>query len=200
MSLRTKFNYMATGRPYNDAEPRLDALRDLVTLKTNNINNEADHAKKEVLIRELFGSTGKHPFVNPNFRCEFGFNIHVGDNFYANYDCVILDGAPVYIGNNVLLGPKVGLYTSNHLFDPEERKNGGCVAHSIGIGDNVWLGAGVTVTPDKIIGCNSIIGAGSVVVHDIPDGVIAAGNPCKVIRKITFADRTCFDPNSGKFL
>lgn len=200
MSLRTKFNYMATGRPYNDAEPRLDALRDLATLKTNNINNEADHAKKGVLIRELFGSTGKHPFVNPNFRCEFGFNIHVGDNFYANYDCVILDGAPVYIGNNVLLGPKVGLYTSNHLFDPEERKMGGCVAHSIGIGDNVWLGAGVTVTPNTIIGRNSIIGAGSVVVQDIPDGVIAAGNPCQVIRKITPADRTGFDPNSDKFL
>lgn len=74
------------------------------------------------------------------------------------------------------------------------------MAHSIGIGDNVWLGAGVTVTPDTIIGYNSIIGAGSVVVHDIPDGVIAAGNPCKVIRKITSADRTGFDPNSGKFL
>lgn len=200
MSLRTKFNYMATGRPYNDADPRLDAVRDLATLKTNNINNENDHAKKEVLIKELFGSTGKHPFVNPNFRCEFGQNIHVGDNFYANYDCTILDGAPVYIGNNVLFGPKVGLYTSNHLFDPEERKAGGCVAHSIGIGDNVWLGAGVTVTPDTIIGHNSIIGAGSVVVDDIPDGVIAAGNPCKVIRKITRADRTGFDPDSGKFL
>ncbi len=86
------------------------------------------------------------------------------------------------------------------IFDPAERKAGGCVAHSIGIGDNVWLGAGVSVTPDTIIGRNSIIGAGSVVVNDIPDNVIAAGNPCKVIRKITAADRTGFDPNSGQFL
>src|SRR5699024_9526926 len=109
MSLRTKINYMATGRPYNDADPRLDSLRDIATLNINSINNEYDHAKTEILITELFGSTGTHAFVKPKFRCEFGQNIHVGDNFYANYDCTILDGAPVYIENNVLFGPKVGL-------------------------------------------------------------------------------------------
>lgn len=192
MNLAEKFKYMATGKPYDDVAPELDDLRDQATEKTTRINNENNKIKKEKLIRQLFGSVGKKPFLNPNFRCEFGRNIHVGDNFYANYDCVILDGAPVNIGNSVLFGPKVGLYTSNHLFDPNERELGGCIAKPITIGNRTWLAANVTVLPGVTIGNDVIIGAGSVVTHDIPDGVIAAGNPCKVIREITDADKTGF--------
>lgn len=117
MTLKEKFAYMATGKPYNDLDPLLIEARNKATEDTNKLNAENDPAKKEELIRKLFGSAGKTPFVNPNFRCEFGQNIHVGDNFYANYDCVILDGAPVTIGDDVLLAPKVGMYTSNYLFD-----------------------------------------------------------------------------------
>lgn len=95
MTLKEKFAYMATGKPYNDLDPLLIEARNKATEDTNKLNAENDPAKKEELIRKLFGSAGKTPFVNPNFRCEFGQNIHVGDNFYANYDCVILDGAPV---------------------------------------------------------------------------------------------------------
>lgn len=131
MTIEEKFTYMATGQPYNDLDSLLIMARDQATAATNMINNEADQDKKEKLISQLFGSAGLTPFVNPNFRCEFGRNIHVGDRFYANYDCTILDGAPVMIGNDVLLGPKVGLYTSNHLFDAKERQLGGCIAKPI---------------------------------------------------------------------
>jgi len=192
MNLEDKFAYMATGKPYDDVDPRLDKLRDEATHLTNTINNEEDTEKKEVLIKKLFGSVGEHPFVNPNFRCEFGRNIHVGNKFYANYDCVILDGGKVTIGDNVLFGPKVGLYTSNHLFDETERVLGGCIAKPITIGDHTWLAAHVIVLPEVTIGKNVVVGAGSVVTRDIPDNVIAAGNPCKVIRPITDQDKTGF--------
>ncbi|WP_334352379.1 sugar O-acetyltransferase [Companilactobacillus sp. HBUAS56257] len=192
MNLAEKFKYMATGKPYDDVDDILESLRDQSTEMTNQINNENNKIKKEKLIHQLFGSVGQKPFLNPNFRCEFGRNIHVGDNFYANYDCVILDGAPVNIGNSVLFGPKVGLYTSNHLFDPNEREIGGCIAKPITIGNRTWLAANVTVLPGVTIGNDVIIGAGSVVTHDIPDRVIAAGNPCKVIREITNDDKTGF--------
>ncbi|WP_125768958.1 sugar O-acetyltransferase [Lapidilactobacillus wuchangensis] len=196
MNLTEKFAYMATGKPYNDLDPKLTQLRDEATLKTNALNRENDPDKKEILLRSLIGAAGEAPFINPNFRCEFGRNIFVGDNFYANYDCVILDGAAVTIGDNVLFGPKVGLYTSNHLFDATERRAGGCIAKPITIGNRCWLAANVSVTPGVTIGDNTIIGAGSVVTHDIPANVIAAGNPCRVIRAITDADRTGFEANS----
>jgi len=198
-NLAEKFAYMATGQPYDDVDPRLDALRDQATAKTEALNRTASMAQKATLFRELVGHAGKDPFINPNFRCEFGRNISVGDGFYANYDCVILDGAPVTIGNHVLFGPKVGLYTSNHLFNVTERELGGCIAKPITVGDNCWLAAHVTVTPGVTIGPRTIIGAGSVVTHDIPADVIAAGNPCQVIRPITAADKTGFDPNNGQW-
>ncbi|EQM53556.1 acetyltransferase [Lactiplantibacillus plantarum EGD-AQ4] len=190
MNLDEKFAYMATGQPYRDTDDELSALRDQATLTTNAVNATADLATKETLLRQLVGSAGKRPFVNPNFRVEFGRNIHLGDDFYANYDCVMLDGAPITIGDHVLLGPKVGLYTSNHLFDATERVNGGCIAKPITIGNDCWLAANVTVLPGVTIGDHTIIGGGSVVTHDIPANVIAAGNPCQVIRPITAADKT----------
>ncbi len=137
MNLQEKFAYMKTGKPYNDLDPLLEKAREESTKKTDAINNESDPQKKEQLIRELFGSAGKNPFANPNFRCEFGQNIHVGDDFYANYDCTLLDDAPITIGDHVLLAPKVGLFTSNHLFDPIEREKEGCIARPIVIGNHV---------------------------------------------------------------
>ncbi|QDJ59654.1 sugar O-acetyltransferase [Weissella sagaensis] len=183
---------MATGKTYNDLDPILVAERKQSTKLTNELNQETDPVKKEQLIRHLFGSAGLQPDINPNFRCEFGRNIHVGDYFYANYDAVILDGAKVTIGNRVLFGPKVGLYTSNHSFDAHEREIGGCIAKPITIGNRCWLAANVTVLPGVTIGDDVIIGAGSVVTHDIPNNVVAAGNPCRILRKITDTDKTGF--------
>lgn len=193
MNLDEKFAYMATGQTYNDLDPILVSARKESTKLTTAINNEQDMAKKEVLIRNLFGSAGIAPDLNPNFRCEFGRNIHVGDYFYANYYTVILDGAKVTIGDRVLFGPKVGLYTSNHSFDARERELGGCIAKPISIGNWCWLAANVTVLPGVTIGDDVIIGAGSVVTHDIPSNVIAVGNPCHVLREITEADKTGFN-------
>ena len=193
MNLDEKFAYMATGQTYNDLDPILVSARKESTKLTTAINNEQDMAKKEVLIRNLFGSAGIAPDLNPNFRCEFGRNIHVGDYFYANYYTVILDGAKVTIGDRVLFGPKVGLYTSNHSFDARERELGGCIAKPISIGNRCWLAANVTVLPGVTIGDDVIIGAGSVVTHDIPSNVIAVGNPCHVLREITEADKTGFN-------
>ncbi|QOP48578.1 sugar O-acetyltransferase [Lacticaseibacillus paracasei] len=192
MNLEEKFAFMATGKPYDDMDPLLLAVRDEATAKTDALNNEHDPAKRNAVFRKLVGQTGVKPFVNPNFHCEFGQNIRVGDHFYANYDCTILDGAPVTIGDHVLFGPKVGLYTSNHLFDPLERQLGGCIAKPIVVEDGCWLAANVTVLPGVTIGAGTIIGAGSVVTHDIPARVIAAGNPCEVLREITAADKTGF--------
>ena len=192
MDLDEKFANMATGKTYNDLDPILVAARDRSTVLTNEINAENDKEHKEQLIRHLFGSAGVAPDLNPNFRCEFGRNIHVGDYFYANYDAVILDGAKVTIGNRVLFGPKVGLYTSNHSFDAREREIGGCIAKPITIGNRCWLAANVTVLPGVTIGDDVIIGAGSVVTHDIPSNVIAVGNPCHVLREITQAVKTGF--------
>jgi len=192
MNLDEKFAYMATQKPYDDLDPLLIGVRNYSTKMTTQINNESDEVEKEKLLRKLVGGVGKNPIINPNFRCEFGRNIYLGDNFFANYDCVILDGAKVTIGNRVLFGPKVGLYTSNHLFDGRERELGGCIAKPITIGNRCWLAADVTVLPGVTIGNDVIIGAGSVVTKDIPDNVIAAGSPCKVIRPITDKDKTGF--------
>ncbi|MFC6289820.1 sugar O-acetyltransferase [Levilactobacillus angrenensis] len=192
MNLDEKFAYMATGKPYDDSDPVLVAARDQSTTKTNALNAAPTMADRGRLFQALVGSAGSQPQVEPHFRCEFGRNIHVGENFYANYDCVMLDGARITIGDHVLLGPKVGLYTSNHLFDATERQLGGCIAKPITIGNRCWLAANVSVCPGVTIGDNTIIGAGSVVTHDIPANVIAAGNPCQVLRPITAADKTGF--------
>jgi Acetyltransferase (isoleucine patch superfamily) len=192
MNTREIFEYMSAGKPYNDFNPQLVELRNQSMRMTNKINREENSVSKESLIKELFGYVGLSPVINPNFRCEFGKNIYTGDYFYANYDCTILDCAKVSIGNRVLFGPKVGIYTVNHLSDANEREIGGCIAKPITIENRCWLGAQAIVLPGVTIGNNTIIGAGSVVTHDIPSDVIAAGNPCKVLRKITDKDRLGF--------
>ncbi len=145
--------------------------------------------KREQIIRDFFGKVGKNCWIESPFNCDYGYNITVGDNFYTNTNCCILDCAKVTIGNNVWIGPNVGIYTPEHAFDPEERAAGYEHALPVVIQDNVWLCGGVTITGGVTIGAGSIIGAGAVVVKDIPCGVIAAGNPARVIRKITPQDK-----------
>lgn len=145
--------------------------------------------KREQIIRNFFGKVGKNCWIESPFNCDYGYNITVGDNFYTNTNCCILDCAKVTIGNNVWIGPNVGIYTPEHAFDPEVRAAGYEHALPVVIQDNVWLCGGVTITGGVTIGAGSIIGAGAVVVKDIPCGVIAAGNPARVIRKITPQDK-----------
>lgn len=149
--------------------------------------NETD--KKNELIKELFGKTGKNFCIEPNFYCDYGYNIEIGENFYSNHNLVILDPAKVIFGNNVFIGPNCGFYTPEHPIDSNERNTYKEFAKSITIGNNVWFGGNVTVLSGVKIGSNVVIGAGSVVTKDIPDNVVAVGNPCKVMRAITENDK-----------
>ncbi|MBQ2658776.1 MAG: sugar O-acetyltransferase [Erysipelotrichaceae bacterium] len=128
-------------------------------------------------------------FVNPPFYCDYGKRIHVGKNFYANYNCTILDTAPVTIGDNCQIAPNVGIYTAGHPIHPDTRNSSYEYGKPVTIGDNVWIGANTVILPGVHVGNNVVIGAGSVVTRDIPDWVIASGNPCKVKREITDDDR-----------
>ena len=145
-------------------------------------------AEREAVIRRLLGRTGKNVSIVSPFYCDYGYNIETGENFFMNMNCVILDGTKVTFGDNVFVAPGCGFYTAGHPLDAERRNAGLEYALPIRIGNNVWIGAQVCVLPGVTIGDNSVIGAGSVVTKDIPSGVLAAGNPCRVIRPITEAD------------
>ena len=145
--------------------------------------------EREKIIRKLFASTGEKFFIEPPFRCDYGYNITIGNNFYSNYNLIILDCAKTVIGDNVLIGPNVGIYAAGHPVHHELRNQEYEFALPVIIGNNVWIGGSVVINPGITIGDNSVIGSGSVVTKDIPANVVAAGNPCKILRDITDADK-----------
>ena len=149
---------------------------------------ETERARRRELVQELFASAGEGAYIEPPFYCDYGVNTSVGKNFYCNYDCVFLDCGKITVGDNVMLGPKVARYAVNHAIDPAVRSQGHDYPVPITIGSNVWIGGSVVVCPGVTIGDNTVIGAGSVVTKDIPSNVVAAGNPCRVIRPITQED------------
>lgn len=149
-----------------------------------NSSHPLDYDKRKSIIRKLFGEIKGDFLIESPFHCDYGYNIFIGENFYANIGCVILDGAKVSIGSNVFLAPYVGLYTAGHPLDVARRNEGLEYARPVTVGDNVWIGAGASVLPGVAIGGDTVIGAGSVVTKDIPSGVLAVGNPCRVIREI----------------
>lgn len=140
--------------------------------------------ERKEAIRNLLGRTGEKFEIRSPFFCDYGYNIEIGENFFMNMNCVILDGAKVTFGDNVFVAPGCGFYTAGHPLDAEQRNKGLEYARPIKVGSNVWIGGNVCVLPGVTIGDNSVIGAGSVVTRDIPSGVVAAGNPCQVIRLI----------------
>ena len=150
--------------------------------------DRADFAGISTVVKELFG-TSDGAFVNPPFFCDYGSHIHVGKNFFANYNCTIIDVAPVVIGDNCQMAPNVAIYTAGHPVHPATRNTAYEYGIGVTIGHNVWIGGNSVILPGVHIGDNTVIGAGSVVTKDIPAWCVAAGNPCKVIRKITEADR-----------
>ena len=154
-----------------------------------NLCRPSDTAKQQELLNRMLGSIKGNPVITAPFYCDYGFNITIGENFYTNRNVTILDGAKVTFGDNVFIAPNCVFSTAGHAIDSEQRAKGLEIARPITVGNNVWIGANVSVLPGVTIGSSSIIGAGSVVNKDIPEGVIAAGNPCKVIRKITEEDK-----------
>ena len=145
--------------------------------------------QQRALLKQLLGQTKENPCILAPFWCDYGYNIEIGANFFANHDLVILDCAKVQFGDNVLIGPHCGFYTAGHPLDVERRNKGLEYAYPIKVGNNVWIGAGVHVMPGVSIGNNVVIGSGSIVVKDIPDNVVALGNPCRIIRSITDEDK-----------
>ncbi|MBU2665409.1 sugar O-acetyltransferase [Actinoplanes bogorensis] len=182
---------MLSGAMYDDLTAELVSARQRTVLLSTEYNASfgQPQAVRETILKRLLRSVGEGCHFEPTFRCEFGFNIAVGDRFYANFDCVLLDGGGITIGDDVLFGPRVGIYTSNHAIDPDERAAGACYAKPVTIGDRVWVGGDVTINQGVTIGAGSIIGSGSVVTRSVPTGVIAVGNPARVLREITDADR-----------
>ncbi|OZC83961.1 O-acetyltransferase [Rhodococcus sp. 06-412-2C] len=192
MNLDMQRSIIRTGAMYNDTTPELVKARERTLVASDSYNASFGRpvAEREALLSEFLGSIGTRVFFEPTFRCEFGYNVHIGNNFYANFDCILLDGADILIGDNVLFGPRVSIYTANHAVDPVERAAGACYAKPVTIGSDVWVGGGVTINQGVSVGDNVIIGSGSVVTRDIPANVIAVGVPAAVRRQITESDRT----------
>lgn len=193
----TEWEKLQNGQMYNDFDDNLFQRRIAAKklFRKYNKTEDEDVELRNQIMNDLFKHVGKDVWIEPDFRCEFGKNITIEDNVYINFGCVILDCAEVTIGANTLLGPNIGLYPVNHAIDAEERIHGGCIGKPIHIGKNVWFGGDVKVLAGVTIGDNTIIGTGSIVTKDIPSNVIAAGNPCKVIREITEADKTDYLKN-----
>lgn len=154
-----------------------------------NAMNPCDTKKMDEVIHKIIGKMGKNCLINQPFHCDYGIHITVGDNFFANYNCVILDVAKVEIGNNVFFAPNVAVYTAGHPIHHEARNSLYEYGIPVKIGNNVWVGGNSVILPGVTIGDNTVIGAGSVVTKDIPANVIAAGNPCRIIREITEEDK-----------
>ena len=154
----------------------------------NNLPPEQWDRKTE-LLKNILGKTGENVHINAPFHCDYGYNIEVGENFFANYNLIILDVAKVKIGDNAQIAPNVSIYTAGHPIHPDSRNSGYEYGIDVTIGDNVWIGGNAVIMPGVTIGNNVVIGAGSVVTKNLPDNVIAIGNPCRIIREITEADR-----------
>jgi maltose O-acetyltransferase len=189
--MKTAWEKMQDGEIYNDFDQ--DLFRRRVEAKklfrAYNRTEDEEVEKRDEIMRRLFRTVGERVWIEPDFRCEFGKNIVIGDDVYINFGAVILDCGLITIGNNTLIGPNVTIASGNHTLDAEERAAGGLVPKPITIGERVWLGSNVTVLPGVTIGDDTVIGAGSVVTKNIPSGVVAVGNPCRVKRAITEADK-----------
>ncbi len=177
---------MLAGKRYGafDAELVAERANCRKTVELFNGCSSDDFAGRAKALRKLLGICPKDAFIEPPFRCDYGYNISVGKRFYANFDCVFLDVNPIEIGDHVMMGPGVHIYTVNHPLDPVERKTFDEYGQPVTIANNVWIGGKAIICPGVKIGENSVIGAGSVVTKDIPANVMAAGNPCRVIKAI----------------
>lgn len=183
----TEKELMHAGELYDsrDAQLQEDCRRSRQLTRLFNSSTEEQLEYRTELLKKLFKKTGEKIYIEPPFRCDYGCNITIGENFYANFDCIILDVAEVFIGDNVLFAPRVCVYTVGHPTDAYVRNLFVESGRKVFIGNNVWIGGNTVINPGVKIGDNAVIGSGSVVTRDIPENVVAAGNPCRVIREIS---------------
>lgn len=188
---------MLGGLPYKPCRDGLLELRRACRHKLFRFNNLPPDAEedRDALLRSILGKCGTSVHIEGPFYCDYGFNIEVGERFFANYHLTVLDVAPVRIGDNVLCAPNVAIYTAGHPLHPVSRNSDYEYGAPVTIGDNVWLGGNVVINPGITVGNNVVIGSGSVVTHDIADNTLAAGNPCRPLRAITEADRDIYFKN-----
>ncbi|MBT8319622.1 MAG: sugar O-acetyltransferase [Gramella sp.] len=189
--MATEKEKMLSQQPYIPSDEQLANDRlyaQSICFKINSIP-PIEIKKRNDLYKQLFGSFGDKFLIETPFNCDYGYNIHIGENFYSNYNLIILDCAKVTIGDNVMIAPNVGIYTAGHPLDAQNRNSGWEYAIPVTIGNNVWIGGNTVINPGISIGDNAVIGSGSIITKDIPANVLAAGNPCKVIREITEDDK-----------
>ncbi|MFS0752320.1 sugar O-acetyltransferase [Oceanobacillus sp. 1P07AA] len=184
--MKTEKQKMIDGELYKPDDPELYKGRQLARRATRyyNATTEEDVVKRSGMLKELFGSTGKNIYIEPYFRCDYGFNIHVGENFYANFDCIMLDICEIRIGENCMLAPGVKIFTATHPLHPIERNSGLEYGKPVTIGDNVWIGGGAIINPGVTIGNNAVIASGAVVTKNVPANSVYGGNPAKFIKEI----------------
>ena len=182
----TEKEKMLSGELYNSLDPELFDMRLEAKERVYEFNSlKPDKVEKRAkLLKGFLGKCGNSIYIEPPFRCDYGCYIEIGENFYSNYNLTILDCAKVKIGDNVLFGPNVSIYTAGHPLERDVRRSGLEYAYPITIGNDVWIGGNVVILPGVTIGDGAVIGAGSVVTKDIPPDVVAAGNPCRIIREI----------------
>lgn len=183
----TEKEKMIKGDMYFSADETLVKERNRARRLTRAFNNttEDELDKRSKILKELLGETGENIYIEPTFRCDYGYNIYVGENFYANFDCLLLDICPIKIGNNAMLAPGVHIYTATHPLNPTERNSGYEYGKPVNIGDNVWIGGRAVICPGVTIGNNVVVAAGAVVTKDVPDNVVVGGNPAKIIKEIS---------------
>ena len=184
--MRTEKDKMIAGELYDPLDPQLveDRIQARLLLKALNESREDDPEARNRILASLFPNASSGLWLQPPFYCDYGYNIQIGERVFFNFNCVVLDVAPVRIGNRTMFGPNVQLYAATHPLNHIERSSGLEYGKPITIGDDVWIGGRVVICPGVRIGDRSIIGAGSVVTKDIPSDTIAAGNPCRIIRTI----------------
>jgi maltose O-acetyltransferase len=185
--MKSEKEKMLAGELYNAADPELIAERKRARILIGHLNNSStdEYGLREQILHELIGKFGTGVHIEPPFFCDYGYNIDLGDNVYLNFNCIILDVGPVTIGRNTLIGPGVHVYSATHPMDVHSRSQGLEYSKPVHIGNDVWIGGNVVICPGTTIGNGSVIGAGSVVTRDIPSGVFAAGNACRVIRNLS---------------
>lgn len=194
MSIRER---MKNGMLYTDMGEGLEQERRRCKelLYDFNLTRPSEESLRASLLGELLGDMGRDIWIEPPFHMAYGTNVHIGDYFYANFNLVIVDDIDVYIGNNVMIAPNVTITPTGHPVDPELRRPGNQFSIPVRIGNDVWIGSNAVILPGVTIGDNSVIGAGSVVTHDIPANVVAVGNPCRVLREISARDKEYYYKN-----
>jgi maltose O-acetyltransferase len=187
----TEKEKMLEGDPYDPRDPELLAEREHARKLTRAYNTTADAEddRRVELLEDLFGSVGEGAHVEPPVRCDYGYNIHVGEAFYANVDCVFLDVREIRFGANCFLGPGVHVYAATHPIDAETRGEGLERGEPVTVGDDVWIGGRAVLTPGVTVGDRAVIGAGAVVTGDVPPDVIVGGNPAEVVKRVDGNER-----------